>query len=107
MGTMVYALVELRGRSHYFSPMWLFWKQILVHDDIKTRLQHLQFEMRLVPSGFWLHKGTELGCSKPLEVVQIPALLMVVSIGNLFGFILIGSPQSAACSIPGKLTRSN
>ncbi|KAL7781415.1 hypothetical protein V8C43DRAFT_298425, partial [Trichoderma afarasin] len=86
--------------------MWLFWKQILVCDDIKTRLRHRQFEMRLITNGSWLHKRTELGCSKPLEVIQIPALLMVVSIGNLFGFILMGSPQSGACSIPGKLTRS-
>ncbi|KAL6811640.1 hypothetical protein V8C40DRAFT_257747 [Trichoderma camerunense] len=63
--------------------------------------------MRLLPSGFWLHTRAELGCSKPLEVIQNPAQLMVVSIGNLFGFILIGSPQSAACSIPGKFTRNN
>lgn len=90
-----------------FSPMWLFWKQIPVQDDIKTRLRHLQFEIGLVPSGFGLNRGIELGYSRPLEVVLIPTLLMVVSIGNLYGFILIGSPQSAACSIPGKLTRNN
>ncbi|KAL6692791.1 hypothetical protein J3F84DRAFT_382315 [Trichoderma pleuroticola] len=70
--------------------------------------------MGLVPSGFGLHIGVELGRklnhSRTLEVVQTqetPALLMVVSIGNLYGFILIGSPQSAACSMPGKLTGNN
>ncbi|KAL7905633.1 hypothetical protein GGI35DRAFT_460099 [Trichoderma velutinum] len=41
--------------------LWLFWKQILVHDDIKTRLRHFQFEMGLGPSVFELHEGAELG----------------------------------------------